>query len=124
MANVTGTILNLFNGVSQQTSSLRLPTQGEEQVNMYPSLVQGLVKRPPLEVISAIEKAVPLGRNGTFHVVDRGGDNVGRERTLIHISPDGITAFHLEPLRGHTGLGRQDALQGATGDGQGQAGSL
>lgn len=99
MANVTGTILNLFNGVSQQTSSLRLPTQGEEQINMYPSLVQGLVKRPPLEVISAIEKAVPLGRNGTFHVVDRGGDNVGRERTLIHISPDGITAFRPDGTR-------------------------
>ena len=39
MANVTGTILNLFNGVSQQTSSLRLPTQGEEQINMYPCLL-------------------------------------------------------------------------------------
>ena len=52
MANVRSVVNNLFNGVSQQDDSLRLPNQGSVQENFYPSLVRGLVKRPPLKFIS------------------------------------------------------------------------
>lgn len=93
MARITGSIPSLFNGVSQQTPALRLPTQGSEQVNMFPSLVQGLVKRPPLEVINDSISDEYISPRGTMHLVDRGGDNGGRERCLIYITPKGITAF-------------------------------
>lgn len=93
MSRVTGSIPNLFNGVSQQTSSLRLPTQGLEQVNMYPSLVQGLVKRPPLEIISDDLNSALLTTDGTIHLADRGGDSGDRERCILYITDKGITAF-------------------------------
>lgn len=44
---VSDNIPNLTNGVSQQAPQLRLPSQGEVQVNMFPSLVEGLCNRPP-----------------------------------------------------------------------------
>ena len=46
MPIVSNTIPNLINGVTQQPQALRLPTQGEEQVNGYSSVVNGLSKRP------------------------------------------------------------------------------
>lgn len=93
MANVRGTISNLFNGVSQQDDSLRLPNQGSVQENLYPSLVRGLVKRPPLNLISNIPSNISLPTNGQFHLVDRGGTDTTRERCFIHVSKSGITAI-------------------------------
>lgn len=46
MPQVSGYIPNLVNGVSQQAPALRLPSQCEQQENFYPTLVDGLVKRP------------------------------------------------------------------------------
>ena len=74
MARITGSIPNLFNGVSQQTPALRLPTQGTEQLNLYPSLVQGLVKRPPMEIVNDDIKSTHLSKYGTAHLIDRGSD--------------------------------------------------
>jgi hypothetical protein len=37
----------LYNGVSQQSPTLRSADQGETQVNGWSSLAQGLMKRPP-----------------------------------------------------------------------------
>lgn len=92
MARVASSIPNLFNGVSQQADTLRLQTQGEEQMNMYPSLVQGLVKRPPLQFVAAVSDAGSIaGLPGTFHVIDRGGDNAGRERSLLYVTAKGLT---------------------------------
>lgn len=99
MARVASTIPNLFNGVSQQADVLRLLTQGERQFNMYPSLVQGLVKRPPLEVVAKLTddpNNPVLAREGTFHVIDRGGDNEGRKRNLLYVAPSGIAVYTLE----------------------------
>ena len=93
MSRITGSIPSLFNGISQQTPALRLPTQGSEQTNFYPSLVQGLVKRPPLEVINDSISGEALSTQGTTHLVDRGGDNGGRERCFIFVTNKGITAF-------------------------------
>lgn len=93
MAKVSSVIPNLFNGVSQQASSLRLISQGDEQFNMYPSLVQGLVKRPPVEFVSELPATVSESQ-GTLHVVDRGGDSVdGRERCFLFIRDSDICAF-------------------------------
>lgn len=93
MARITGSIPNLFNGVSQQTPALRLPTQGTEQLNLYPSLVQGLVKRPPMEIVNDDIKSTHLSKYGTAHLIDRGSDLEERERCFIYVTPKGIVAF-------------------------------
>lgn len=51
---VNGNIPSLINGVSQQPPSLRLPTQGVEQINAVSSLLDGLGKRPPSEHVAKL----------------------------------------------------------------------
>ena len=94
MANVRSVVNNLFNGVSQQDDSLRLPNQGSVQENFYPSLVRGLVKRPPLKFISNYSSSsVALPTHGQTHLVDRGGADAARSRCFIHVSRSGIIAI-------------------------------
>lgn len=57
MSLVTRQLSALFNGVSQQPATLRLPSQCEAQVNCYSSVVDGVRKRPPLEHIAKITAA-------------------------------------------------------------------
>jgi len=47
----------LYNGVSQQNPTLRQASQGEAQVNMYGTVMDGLRKRPPAEHIAQITVA-------------------------------------------------------------------
>ena len=47
MALINRSIPNLYQGVSQQSASMRLPTQCEVQENAFSSIVEGLKKRPP-----------------------------------------------------------------------------
>lgn len=44
---ISSNIPNLVNGVSQQPSALRLPSQCEELINGLPTVAKGLRKRPP-----------------------------------------------------------------------------
>ena len=67
---VNGTINNLLGGVSQQTDSLRLPTQGEESINFYPSLVDGLMKRQPTEHFMRLSNS-EIGNKAFMHVIER-----------------------------------------------------
>ena len=46
MAKVKGTIPNFVNGVSQQAVALRLPSQAQASENYFPTVVDGLAKRP------------------------------------------------------------------------------
>ena len=60
---------NLMNGVSQQPDALRYDTQCTAQENAYPSVVQGLSKRPPTEHICKTNLA---GDANTFiHSINR-----------------------------------------------------
>lgn len=52
---ISGKIKNMFQGVSEQAASMRLPTQGERMDNFYPSLVDGLIKRPPTKHITTLD---------------------------------------------------------------------
>jgi hypothetical protein len=61
---VTRQIPALFNGVSQQPPTLRLPSQAEEVINAYPTVIDGVRKRPPLEHVARITP----GSYGTAHV--------------------------------------------------------
>ena len=47
----------LYNGVSQQAPTLRQPSQGEQQVNMYGTVQDGLRKRPPSQHIAQVTAA-------------------------------------------------------------------
>ncbi|MGY6517465.1 MAG: phage nozzle protein [Lysobacteraceae bacterium] len=55
MSLVTRQLPALFNGVSQQPAPLRLPSQCEDQVNAYGTVVDGLRKRPPFETVAMID---------------------------------------------------------------------
>jgi len=61
MPLVNRTISNLFGGVSQQPAGIRLDNQCEEMINAYPSITDGLVKRPPTELISNLSEPAPTG---------------------------------------------------------------
>lgn len=69
MGMISSAIPNLVQGVSQQSSSLRLSSQAELQENAFPSLVEGLHKRAPLEYVATMETS-PI--TGTFsHLINR-----------------------------------------------------
>lgn len=99
---VSKSISNLVNGISQQPDSLRLPTQAELQHNLYSSVVEGLMDRPPSQHIAKLytgdigdvfdhtinrspaERYKVLIRNGglTVHTL------AGVEKTVT--TPDGV----------------------------------
>ena len=51
---VNKNLLGLYNGVSQQPASIRLDSQCAVQENAMSSLVDGLYKRPPSEIIASL----------------------------------------------------------------------
>ena len=62
---ITQKIENLLNGVSQQAATVRLPSQGEEQINALSSVGQGLTKRPPSRHVAQIT-ATPTDYDTAF----------------------------------------------------------
>jgi len=72
MALVASTIPNLVSGVSQQPSPSRLRTSGEQMTNAYPSIVSGLMKRPPSEFIAKLSSGITVGDQTAVHTIDRG----------------------------------------------------
>ncbi len=61
MPLVSGNIPNFINGVSQQAPSLRLESQGSEQINGLSDVVGGLTKRPPTQLKNRLKISDPLG---------------------------------------------------------------
>ena len=100
---VNSTIPNLLNGVSQQPPTLRLPSQGETQVNGFSSVVLGLIKRLPSEHIAKIQSSALS--NAAIHIVDRDIDNRyviiitsnGSSSTIYAYDIDGTTATVTSP---------------------------
>jgi len=71
MALVSSSIPNLANGVSQQSPSVRLNSQAEEQVNAFSSIISGLRKRPPTQYLATlVTDAVSTG-NYFIHTINR-----------------------------------------------------
>jgi hypothetical protein len=54
MSLISLTVPNLISGVSQQADALRFASQAEDSVNAYPSLVEGLIKRPASQHIAKL----------------------------------------------------------------------
>ncbi len=69
MALVSNPINALYNGVSQQPASMRLPSQCQEQINGYASVADGLSKRPPTEHLAKIS-ATAFG-SAFIHIINR-----------------------------------------------------
>ena len=71
MPLITSKIQNLLNGVSQQADTQRYPSQGDEQINLYSSPVEGLIKRNPTQHL-AKAFASAAGLTDTYsHVINR-----------------------------------------------------
>ena len=79
MASISSSIANLINGVSQQSPSLRLATQCDEQINAYSTVVEGLKKRPPRIYVGSIQQDV--GDSAFTHFINR--DTEERYYTVI-----------------------------------------
>ena len=71
MSLVSSSIPNLANGVSQQSPSVRLNSQAEEQVNAFSSVISGLRKRPPTQHLATlVTDAISTG-NYFIHTINR-----------------------------------------------------
>lgn len=89
MPLVSGSIPNLINGVSQQPAPIRLPSQCEEQINGYSSVVEGLKKRPPLEFVAKLN-ALQVG-NAFIHTINRDTN----ERYVVIITDEDLKVYDL-----------------------------
>lgn len=54
MPNRSRTIPNLIQGVSQQPPTARRETQSEFELNTFPTIIEGLIKRPPATFVGTI----------------------------------------------------------------------
>lgn len=79
-----------LNGVSQLPKSLRKDSNAKAQLNAYPDLSQGLIKRPPTDVISAVGKSV-----GDYDVVYNLGNSNGYDSVSYVINEDGVERYIL-----------------------------
>lgn len=84
---VTRQIGALFNGVSQQPATLRLPSQCEEQVNVYSSIVDGVRKRPPFEHVARLSTGSL--ESAFMHTINR--DTL--ERYIVVITDGDLKVF-------------------------------
>jgi len=93
-------IPNLIGGVSQQAPQLRLVGQAESQTNAYPSLVDGLMRRHPIDHVAAVDDLSsdtvypPLDEH--VHLINRDPD----ERYLVRIHdttvPQQVEVYELD----------------------------
>lgn len=114
MSLVSRAISALFNGVSQQPATLRLPSQGEEQINGYGTVVDGLRKRPPFEHLAKVSDG---SFDGAFiHTINR--DTT--ERYIVVVTDGNLRVFDLNgqeksvafPLgKGYLSVGQSDVSQ-------------
>lgn len=85
---ISTTVPSLLNGISQQPAAQRFVTQAEDQVNAYPSVVDGLSKRPNTEFVEDIGAAYKTGTEFT-HSINR--DAV--ERYIVVVTNNDIRVF-------------------------------
>lgn len=72
MSLISTAVPNLLSGVSQQPAAMRFPSQADEQINAYPSVIDGLIKRPPTEHVKQLisGNAATVG-NCLCHLINR-----------------------------------------------------
>lgn len=87
MSLVSQPIQSLFNGVSQQPASLRLPSQAEEQINALGTVATGLRKRPPTRHVARV--STDDLSSGFMHTINRDTSN----RFIVVITDGDIRVF-------------------------------
>lgn len=80
MALVSKSISNLIGGVSQQPDAIRFDNQCDAQDNAYPSVLDGLTKRPPTEHVGNLGS---VGATATITITDYTKLNTGDKVNLI-----------------------------------------
>ena len=103
MSLISLQIPNLIQGVSQQPPQMRLPSQLEEQINAYPSLTEGLTKRPPTNHISRLAADADAS---FIHFINR--DSI--ERYVVRGTSNSLKVFTLAGVEKPI----YDALTGST----------
>lgn len=86
---INKSIPSLFNGVSQQPPTLRHDTQAELSENAYPTIAQGLRKRPPLSYLAKLSGS-PI-TNASVHVINRSAV----ERYVVFATNGALQVFSL-----------------------------
>jgi len=89
MSLITQTIPALFNGVSQQPATLRLPSQGEAQINAYGTVVDGLRKRPAMQHVAQVSSSAMS--SGFIHSINRDTS----ERYIVVITDGDLEVYDL-----------------------------
>ena len=69
MPKVRGSIPNVINGLSQQAPSLRLTSQSSDDLNTYPLIVDGLLKRPPTRHLAKLPGAAVDSNSYVHHIL-------------------------------------------------------
>jgi len=90
MPMIDSAIPNLINGVSQQSPSLRLATQCDEQINGYSTVVEGLKKRPPRVYLGKINRTYP--DSAFVHTMNRDAS----ERYQLFISDGDLRVYDIQ----------------------------
>ena len=80
MGLISSAIPNLVQGISQQSPILRLSSQAEVMENAFPSLVEGLQKRPPAEHVAIMSNSTTTG--SFTHLINRDAN----ERYFVFIN--------------------------------------
>lgn len=88
MPLVNDAIPSLFGGVSQQAPALRNPSQVAAMDNLYPSISEGVGKRPPTSHRYRLETSTP-GVDSHIHWINRDAT----ERYMVKITAAGIAVF-------------------------------
>ena len=90
---INHSIPNLFNGISQQSASIRQPSQAEAQENAYSSIVEGVHKRHPTNHIA---KLSPDQIGAAYvHVINR--DTT--ERYVVSITNNAIQVWDINGVQ-------------------------
>lgn len=103
MANITTSVSNLVQGVSQQSPKVRFVGQCEEQINALSSVSDGLKKRPCTRVIKDIYESV-INPTDLVHFINRSET----ERYAVVINTEVARAFNLV-------TGNEATINGLTG---------
>lgn len=92
MSKLAINIPSLIHGISQQANELRFGSQGELQENAYPSPVDGLAKRHPLDFVADIGDSTPVVGHPLVHIINRSED----ERYAVLFGDAYVRVFGLD----------------------------
>ena len=92
MAVVSQEIPSLINGISQQSSTQRLPSQAEDQENIDSSIVDGLRKRAPLEFIATLDGTNVFPNTTKFWSIQTDESN----RFVVAFYDNGVKVYGLD----------------------------